>query len=152
MNDEPFPPGSIPAPSSDPFDAASDDTFEDEATIPIKPRPRADPLDETDWPPRRPTAPTRHEPNAPSGSAPDRPSAPDPAPSEVGAATSAPDVLTLDNPPAVRRPWVPQRQRALDVDAIVRRRRSVGSRLLLIAVAIGIATAAGLLALRLLPT
>lgn len=132
----------------DPLDLTSDDTFEDEATIPIKPRHQSRALTEdVEWPPRAPSAPGRDEPTeVPSSS-----QQPEVAPAPLGAHSATDEsldgeLLTLDRPPAIAGPWVPRRQRDLDVDALVRRRRSWPSRVLVVLVLLGIAVAVGWLA------
>lgn len=156
-----------PAPSfgDDPFDLTSDDTFEEEATIPVKPRPKATPQADADWPPRAPSPPTRDEPAPAATVATGSSDADLTAGQHVGqgvdltlaGVTAAQNggrgtVLTLADPPSVRRPWIPQRDRELHVDTIVRPRRSTGAWLLLVLLVVGVAASAGFLAFRLLPT
>ncbi len=139
--------------ADDALDHTSDDTFTEEATIPVKPRPGpSGVLSEVEWPPRAPSIPKEDETAEPAQPTPASASPARRARPLEGAASgvdrlggdgdnpaASDDVLTLDRPPVITRPWLPVRHRALDPDALVRRRRSWTTWLPIVVVVVGTA-------------
>ncbi len=113
---------------NDRFDEAADDTFTDEVTIPFKPRRAAHRSEVADWPPRSPPLARSDDPT--DGSEAETVNAISTARTSLDARRqtsrrrSQAVVVTIDRPPPVARPWVPRRDRLLDVNSIVRHRGS----------------------------